>query len=68
MFEFYQGKLAQAKHHAEASYRLFPELRSNVELLMSVAIAEGDEKASLRYEAEAELLQVREAEAASDRS
>lgn len=65
LIEASQGKLTEAREHALASYRAFPELRRNVELLMKLAAKEGDAAAVRRYQEEANSLHQREAEQAS---
>lgn len=65
LIEANQGKFAESKQHALASYRSFPELRHNVELLMRLAAKEGDVSAALRYQAEANSLHQRESELAA---
>lgn len=65
LIEANQGNLSLARQHAEASYSAFPELRSNVELLMRLAANNGDAAAARRYQTEATALHQREAELAA---
>ncbi len=67
LIELNQGKEAEAKAHAEAAYRSFPEMRSNVELLMRLAAKAGDQSLARRYQEEAQALHQREADAAARR-
>jgi spermidine synthase len=55
------GKPEDSYRHALASYRLFPELRPTVELLLGHAVRLGRAKDAVRYQAEINSLRMREA-------
>lgn len=53
---FQEGQVEEADRLAQASYQAFPELRSNVELLATIALRQGREAEARRYQAEASRL------------
>lgn len=64
LIEFHRKDFTASYRHALESYRSFPELSLNVELLVNLAAQRGDTKAALRYKNELASLKQREAEAA----
>jgi spermidine synthase len=59
--EMDQGEVDASYQHALASYRLFPELRATVELLLAHAARRGEAGEVARYQAEISSLRMREA-------
>jgi spermidine synthase len=57
-----QGKMEESYGHALASYRCFPELRENVELLLAHSARLGKAKDTARYQDEVNSLRQREAQ------
>ena len=61
LIDFHRKNLDSAYGYALRSYEAFPELSLNVELLMNIAVARGDEKTARRLNEELASLKQREA-------